>query len=76
MAYKIVSSTLSKFDTNISVYPNPAHGAATVEIKDAKAGSVTILNNLGQRISAEAKGQEKLRLNISAVKPARTSCRF
>lgn len=71
-----MSSTLSKFDTNISVYPNPAHGTATVEIKDAKAGSVTVLNNPGQRISAEAKGQEKLQLNISAVKPAGTSCRF
>ena len=70
-----MSSTLSKFDTNISVYPNPAHGAAPVEIKDVKAGSVTVLNNLGQRISAEAKGQEKLQHNILAVKPARTSCR-
>ncbi|MDB5269308.1 MAG: hypothetical protein JWP58_2348 [Hymenobacter sp.] len=69
--YQAVLSTMSKFDSNISVYPNPAHGTATVEIKDAKVGSVTILNNLGQRISAEAKGQgqEKLQLNISALKP-------
>ena len=66
-----ISSTLVKFDANISVYPNPAHGTATVEIKDAKVGSVVVINNLGQRISAEAKGQgqEKLILNISALKP-------
>jgi hypothetical protein len=69
--YQAVLSTLSKFDANISVYPNPAHGTATVEIKDAKVGSVTVLNNLGQRIGAQAKGQgqETLQLNISALKP-------
>lgn len=65
-----ITSTLAKFDANISVYPNPAHGTATVEIKDAKVGTVTVLNSLGQRISAEAKGagQEKLTLNISGLK--------
>lgn len=69
--YQAVLSTLGKFDKNISVYPNPAHGFATVEIKDAKVGRVTVLNNLGQAISAEAKGQgqEKLQLDISALKP-------
>lgn len=69
--YQAVLGTLAKFDKNISVYPNPAHGFATVEIKDAKVGRVTVLNNLGQAISAEAKGQgqEKLQLNISALKP-------
>jgi Secretion system C-terminal sorting domain/Lamin Tail Domain len=69
--YQAVLSTLGKFDSNISLYPNPARGTATVEIKDAKVGSVTVLNNLGQRISAQAKGQgqEKLQLNISALKP-------
>ena len=69
--YQAVLGTLSKFDSNISVYPNPAHGTATVEIKDAKVGSVTVLNNLGQRIGAQAKGQgqETLQLNISALKP-------
>ncbi|MBJ6110825.1 T9SS type A sorting domain-containing protein [Hymenobacter sp. BT523] len=66
-----ISGTLAKFDANISVYPNPAHGLATVEIKDAKVGSVTVLNNLGQRISAQAKGsgQEKLQLDVSSLKP-------
>ena len=70
-AYQTTLSTLGKFDANISVYPNPAHGTATVEIKDAKVGSVVLLNNLGQTISAEAKGQgqEKLTLNISGLKP-------
>jgi Secretion system C-terminal sorting domain/Lamin Tail Domain len=66
-----VSATLAKFDANISVYPNPAHGTATVEIKDAKVGSVMVINSLGQRISAQGKGlgQEKLLLDISGLKP-------
>lgn len=66
-----ISGTLAKFDANISVYPNPAHGTATVEIKNAKVGSIQVLNNLGQRISAEATGlgQEKINLNISTLKP-------
>ena len=65
-----ITAMLGKFDANISVYPNPAHGTATVEIKDAKVGSVTVLNNLGQRISAQGKGQgqEKLILDISGLK--------
>ena len=69
--YDATLGTLAKFDANISVYPNPAHGFATVEIKDAQVGRVVVLNNLGQSISAEAKGvgQEKLTLNISALKP-------
>ncbi|MBF9237780.1 T9SS type A sorting domain-containing protein [Hymenobacter sp. BT683] len=66
----VLSSKLAKFDANISVYPNPAHGTATVEIKDAKVGSVVVINNLGQRISAQGKGQgqEKLSLDISGLK--------
>ena len=69
--YDVTLGTLAKFDANISVYPNPAHGFASVEIKDARVGRVTVLNNLGQAISAEAKGlgQEKLSLNISALRP-------
>ncbi|OGX84392.1 hypothetical protein BEN47_03255 [Hymenobacter lapidarius] len=65
-----ITSTLEKFNANISVYPNPTRGTATVEIKDAKVGSVVVLNNLGQRISAAAKGQgqEKLTLDISGLK--------
>ncbi|WP_201982063.1 T9SS type A sorting domain-containing protein [Hymenobacter rubidus] len=65
-----ITSTLDKFDSNISVYPNPAHGTATVEIKDAKVGSVTVMNSIGQRISAQAKGtgQEKLTLDVSGLK--------
>ena len=35
-----IIGALEKFNANISVYPNPARGTATVEIKDAKAGSV------------------------------------
>jgi len=65
-----LSATLAKFDANISLYPNPAHGTATVEIKDAKVGAVTVINNLGQRISAQGKGQgqEKLVLDVSGLK--------
>ena len=61
-----ITSTLTKFDANISLYPNPAHGTATVEIKDAKVGSIVVLNNLDQNIGAEAKGlgQEKIKLDI------------
>lgn len=66
-----VSATLAKFDANISVYPNPAHGTATVEIKNAKVGSVLVINSLGQRISAQGngQGQEKLHLDVSSLKP-------
>ncbi|WP_310395194.1 T9SS type A sorting domain-containing protein [Hymenobacter sp.] len=69
-AYQTVLGTLAKFNANISVYPNPAQGTATVEIKDAKVGSVVLLNSLGQRISAQGKGQgqEKLLLDISGLK--------
>ena len=66
----VISSTLAKFDANISVYPNPARGTATVEVKDAKVGSVVVLNNLGQRISAYGKGagQEIIKLDVSSLK--------
>jgi len=65
-----ISGTLGKFDANISIYPNPAHGTATVEVKDAKVGSVVVLNNLGQRITAQGKGtgQEKITLDVSGLK--------
>ena len=65
-----ITATLGKFDANISVYPNPAHGTATVEIKDAKVGFVNVRNSLGQNISAQAKGQgqEKLTLDVSSLK--------
>ncbi|WP_345238229.1 T9SS type A sorting domain-containing protein [Hymenobacter saemangeumensis] len=65
-----ISSTLEKFNNNISIYPNPAHGSATVQIKDANVGSVVVLNNLGQRISAQPKGtgQENITLDISSLK--------
>jgi hypothetical protein len=66
-----ITATLGKFDANISVYPNPAHGTATVEIKDAKVGFVNVRNSIGQNISAQAKGQgqEKLTLDVSSLKP-------
>ncbi|SHI90824.1 Por secretion system C-terminal sorting domain-containing protein [Hymenobacter daecheongensis DSM 21074] len=63
--------TLDKFNTGISIYPNPASGSATVEIKGVKVGSIVVLNNLGQTISAQPRGlgSEKLTLDISALKP-------
>ena len=44
----ITTGTLEKFNANISVYPNPARGTATVEIKDAKVGNVLVINDPGQ----------------------------
>ena len=44
-AYQTVLSTLAKFDANIGVYPKPAHGLTAVEIKDAKVGTVLVINS-------------------------------
>jgi len=65
-----ITGMLEKFNANISMYPNPARGTATVEIKDAKVSSVVVLNDLGQRISLEVKGQsqEKLLKDVSGLK--------
>jgi|GEM_PF-2314861 len=65
-----ISGTLAKFDANISIYPNPAHGTATVQIKDAKVGSIVVINALGQRIAAQPKGtgQESVTLDVSGLK--------
>jgi hypothetical protein len=65
-----ISGTLAKFDANISIYPNPAHGTATVQIKDAKVGSIVVLNNLGQRIMGQTSGlgHENITLDISGLK--------
>jgi len=62
---------LDKFNSGISVYPNPASGSATVEIKGVKVGSLVVLNSLGQNISAQPRGldTEKITLDISALKP-------
>lgn len=62
--------TLDKFNSAISVYPNPASGSATVEIKGAKVGSIAVLNNLGQTIVAQPRGlaQETITLDISRLK--------
>lgn len=69
-AHAPLSVGLAKFNASISIYPNPAHGTATVDIKDAKVGSVVVLNNLGQRIAGQAKGtgQEQIKLDISGLK--------
>ncbi|GAA3925578.1 T9SS type A sorting domain-containing protein [Hymenobacter algoricola] len=62
---------LEKFNGGISIYPNPASGTATVELKDVKVGSIIVLNSLGQKISAQPRGlaQEKITLDISGLKP-------
>ena len=67
----LATKELEKFNSGISVYPNPASGTATVELKDVKVGSVTVINGLGQRIVAQPSGaaQEKLTLNLSGLKP-------
>ncbi|MET4107477.1 T9SS type A sorting domain-containing protein [Hymenobacter sp. UYP22] len=63
--------TLEKFNSSISVFPNPANGQAFVQIKGAKVGSVTVLNSLGQRITAQPRGlsEEILTLNVSGLTP-------
>ncbi|RYU77701.1 T9SS type A sorting domain-containing protein [Hymenobacter persicinus] len=62
--------TLEKFNSGISIYPNPASGSATVEIKDVKVGNIIVLNSLGQSITAQPRGMnEKITLDISALKP-------
>lgn len=68
--YTPLSTALATFNDNISVYPNPASGTATVAVKDAKVGSVVVINNLGQRIVGQAKGagQEQIKLDISGLK--------
>jgi hypothetical protein len=65
-----LGNKLAEFDANISIYPNPAKGTATVQIKNAKVGSIVVLNNLGQRIVGETKGmgQENIKLDISGLK--------
>ena len=63
--------TLAKFNSSISVYPNPASGQATVEIKGAKVGSIAVLNTLGQTITAQPRGlnQETVKLDVSGLAP-------
>ncbi|RSK48908.1 T9SS type A sorting domain-containing protein [Hymenobacter rigui] len=63
--------TLEKFHSSISVFPNPASGKAFVQIKGAKVGSVTVMNGLGQRITAQPRGlsEETVTLDISRLTP-------
>ncbi len=62
-------ATLEKFNNGISLYPNPATGTATVELKDVNVGSIVVLNNLGQRIEAQpVAGAQHVTLNISGLK--------
>ena len=65
-------ATLAKFNGGISIYPNPASGTATVELKDVKVGSIVVLNNLGQRIVAQpqqhAAANQTVSLDISGLK--------
>ena len=65
-----LSNKLGKFDAGISIYPNPASGTATVELKDVKVGSIVVINNLGQRIAAEpgSAATQQLTLDISGLK--------
>ncbi|MCA8830936.1 T9SS type A sorting domain-containing protein [Hymenobacter pini] len=63
--------TLEKFNSAISVFPNPASGQAFVQIKGAKVGSVAVINGLGQNISATPRGlsEENVTLDISRLTP-------
>ena len=62
-------ATLEKFNNGISLYPNPATGTATVELKDVNVGSIVVINNLGQRIEAQpVAGAQRVTLNIAGLK--------
>ena len=62
-------ATLEKFNNGISLYPNPASGTATVELKDVKVGSIVVINNLGQRIEAQpVVGAQRVTLDVSGLK--------
>ena len=62
-------ATLDKFNSGISLYPNPASGTATVELKDVNVGRIVVLNNLGQRIEAQpTAGVQRLTLDVSGLK--------
>ena len=63
--------TLAKFNSSIGIYPNPASGQAIVEIKGAKVGSISVLNSLGQTITAQPRGlnEETMKLDISRLSP-------
>lgn len=61
---------LEKFNNGISVYPNPTSGTATIELKDVKVGSIVVMNNLGQSISAQPRGlgNQTITLDVSKLK--------
>lgn len=61
---------LEKFNNGISVYPNPASGTATIELKDVKVGSIVVINTLGQSIKAQPRGlsNETITLDVSSLK--------
>ena len=62
-------ATLEKFNNGISLYPNPATGTATVELKDVNVGRIVVINNLGQRIEAQpVAGAQRVTLNIAGLK--------
>ncbi|RSK44321.1 T9SS C-terminal target domain-containing protein [Hymenobacter perfusus] len=63
--------TLAKFNSAISVFPNPASGQAFVEIKGAKVGSIVVMNSLGQSITAQPRGlsEETVKLDVSRLTP-------
>lgn len=63
--------TLAKFNSSISIFPNPASGEAFVEIKGAKVGSIVVMNSLGQSIMAQPRGlsQETVKLDVSRLTP-------
>jgi hypothetical protein len=63
-------ATLKEFNDGISVYPNPATGKATVEIRGVKVGRLTVMNALGQNISVQPRGlaTEKVLLDVSKLR--------
>ncbi|QIX60314.1 T9SS type A sorting domain-containing protein [Hymenobacter sp. BT18] len=67
--YSTTLKTLDKFNTGISIYPNPAQGGkVTISLRNVKVGRITVLNNLGQRISVQPRNQADANLTLDVSK--------
>ncbi|MCR5886703.1 T9SS type A sorting domain-containing protein [Hymenobacter sp. J193] len=67
--YNVTLKTLDKFNTGISIYPNPAQGGkVNISLRNVKVGTITVLNNMGQRISVQPRNQTDVNLTLDVSK--------
>ncbi|MBG8551937.1 T9SS type A sorting domain-containing protein [Hymenobacter guriensis] len=67
--YDVTLKTLDKFNTGISIYPNPAQGGkVNISLRNVKVGTITVLNNMGQRISVQPRNQTDVNLTLDVSK--------